>query len=256
MTIHELALRSGIGGLGLGLRAALPQCRTVCHVEGEAFRAAVLVARMESGDLDYAPIWSYLPSFDGRPWRRLVDLVSGTVEDGDVPHIARILDAVDPDVCFFCSDSRERLFALCDQLVGRDFQCVQNAYAAVDVGCPRPQVRSFVLARARHVTVEGNARHFVPRVGESSPVAGQRLGFPPRPDDAAALFVWGQSGCSQPFVLRDADGISDRLDRLHALEGAVIPALAAHAYARLWATLTASERLAHELATRREIVVH
>jgi hypothetical protein len=46
------------------------------------------------------------------------------------------------------------------------------------------------------------------------------------------------------------------MDRLSSLSESVIPAVAAHAYDRLWATMTESERLAYELANRREIVVH
>lgn len=256
MIIHELALRSGIGGVGLGVRSALPSCRTVCHVEGEAFFAAILAARMESGELDPAPIWSYLPSFDGRPWSSLVDLVSGTVEEGDVAHVARIIDAVDPDVCFFCSESRERLFVLCDELVGRGYQCVQNAYAAADIGCPVDQSRSFVLARARHVTMEGSGRFFVPRTEEQRSSRGECLGFPPSPSDPEAFAQWADAGGAKPCVLRGADGVSSRLDRLHALQSDVIPALAAYAYEHLWRSLTASDELALQLANRREIVVH
>lgn len=68
-----LSLCSGIGGIDLALRLSVPGARTVCYVEREAYACAVLAARMEAGDLDAAPVWSDLRSFDGGPWRGLVD---------------------------------------------------------------------------------------------------------------------------------------------------------------------------------------
>lgn len=73
----ELSLCAGIGGLTLGLRRAVVGLRTVCYVERDAYAAAVLVARMEKADLDRAPVWDDLATFDGKPWRGRVDLVSG-----------------------------------------------------------------------------------------------------------------------------------------------------------------------------------
>jgi len=48
----------------------------VAHVERDPFAAAVLVARMADQALDQAPVWDDLRSFDGRPWRGRVDLVT------------------------------------------------------------------------------------------------------------------------------------------------------------------------------------
>lgn len=70
-----LELCAGVGGLGLGVHIAEPRSRCVAYIEREAYAASVLVARMESGELDSAPVWSELATFDGRPWRGLVDCV-------------------------------------------------------------------------------------------------------------------------------------------------------------------------------------
>lgn len=74
--MDALALCSGIGGLEIGLGRAIRGLRVVCHVEREAFPAAVLVARMEDASLAQAPIWDDIASFDGKPWRGLVDLIT------------------------------------------------------------------------------------------------------------------------------------------------------------------------------------
>lgn len=76
MAIRALSLCAGIGGLDLGIRLARPDCHVVGFVERQAFAAAVLVAAMERGDLAQAPVWDSITTFDGRPWRGRVDLVT------------------------------------------------------------------------------------------------------------------------------------------------------------------------------------
>lgn len=65
--------------LGEGLRAGLAhlgvETRTVCHLEREAYQAAVLAARMEEGGLDAAPVWSDILTFDAGAWSGAVDCV-------------------------------------------------------------------------------------------------------------------------------------------------------------------------------------
>src|SRR4051794_20475467 len=68
-TFHVLSLCAGIGGIALGLKLALPHARTICYVENEATAAEKLVARMEDGALDEAPIWTNIKTFAGEPWR-------------------------------------------------------------------------------------------------------------------------------------------------------------------------------------------
>lgn len=74
---NVLSICSGIAGLDHGLRLACPTARPVCLVEGEAFAIACLVAQMRRGELAEAPIWTDLATFDGRPWRGVVDTVVG-----------------------------------------------------------------------------------------------------------------------------------------------------------------------------------
>jgi DNA (cytosine-5)-methyltransferase 1 len=73
--VNELALFAGAGGGILG--GQLLGWRTVCAVEREAYPAAVLAQRQNDGLLPAFPIWSDVTTFDGRPWRGIVDVVSG-----------------------------------------------------------------------------------------------------------------------------------------------------------------------------------
>ena len=73
--MNELALFAGAGGGILG--GKLLGWRTVCAVEWEQYPASVLCARQNDGLLPPFPIWDDVQTFDGKPWRGIVDVVSG-----------------------------------------------------------------------------------------------------------------------------------------------------------------------------------
>ena len=73
--MNELALFAGAGGGILG--GHLLGWRTVCAVEWEQYPASVLCARQNDGLLPPFPIWDDVQTFDGRPWRGIVDVISG-----------------------------------------------------------------------------------------------------------------------------------------------------------------------------------
>jgi DNA (cytosine-5)-methyltransferase 1 len=73
--MNELALFAGAGGGIIG--GKLLGWRTVCAVEFDAHARNVLVARQNDGSLETFPIWDDVRTFDGRPWRGIVDVISG-----------------------------------------------------------------------------------------------------------------------------------------------------------------------------------
>ena len=73
--LRELALFAGGGGGIIGGQTL--GWRTVCAVERDAYPASVLASRQNDGHLEPFPIYSDVCSFDGRPWRGCVDVVSG-----------------------------------------------------------------------------------------------------------------------------------------------------------------------------------
>src|SRR5262245_66198037 len=75
MALNELGLFAGAGG-GL-LASRLLGWRTVCAVEIEPYCQDVLRQRQRDGHLEPFPIWDDIRTFDGRPWRGHVDVVSG-----------------------------------------------------------------------------------------------------------------------------------------------------------------------------------
>ena len=73
--MNELALFVGAGGGILG--GKLLGWRTVCAVEINSFCARRLMQRQNEGHLSPFPIWDDVCTFDGRPWKGVVDVVSG-----------------------------------------------------------------------------------------------------------------------------------------------------------------------------------
>jgi DNA (cytosine-5)-methyltransferase 1 len=73
--LNELAFFAGAGG-GI-LASKLLGDRTVCAVERDLYDASVLVQRQNDGILPPFPVWSDVQTFDGRPWRRIIDSISG-----------------------------------------------------------------------------------------------------------------------------------------------------------------------------------
>lgn len=74
--LTELSLFTGYGGFSLGLRLARIPVRTVCYVEIDHYRQRVIQARIRDGLLNDAPIWDDIRTFDGGPWRGIVDIIT------------------------------------------------------------------------------------------------------------------------------------------------------------------------------------
>ena len=74
--LTELALFAGAGGTILA--GKLLGWRTVCAVEIDEYCQRVLLQRQQDGILEPFPIWDDAKSFDGRPWRGCVDIVTAS----------------------------------------------------------------------------------------------------------------------------------------------------------------------------------
>jgi DNA (cytosine-5)-methyltransferase 1 len=165
--LRGLSLCAGYGGLDLGLHIAEPGYRTVGYVEREAHAAAALVARMEDQALAPAPIWDDLRSFDGRPWRGRVHIVSagypcqpfsqagrrrGEHDPRHLwPEVERIVREVGPRWVFL-ENVEGHLSLGCREVVG-DLQRLgygvkAGLFTAAEAGAPHIRKRLFILADA------------------------------------------------------------------------------------------------------------
>lgn len=264
-TVNVLSLFSGIGGLDLGLRMALPRARTVCFVEREAACVEIMASRMSEGLLDSAPIWTDITTFDGRPWRGVVDCVIGGFPCQDISnagkragitgersglwsHYARILAEVEPAIVFIENVSAligRGLETVLRDLAALGFDAEWGCFRASDVGAPHKRERIFILALSPSRIAErwgrGRAREMGDpdhkglegRRGPKQRRADSTPPWPPGPkSDGWADYLSRWPGL-EPAIRRGPDGIAgwvDRIDRLRALGNAVVPAQAELAF--------------------------
>jgi DNA (cytosine-5)-methyltransferase 1 len=74
--VPYISLCSGYEGIGLGLHRCIQNLRCVAYCEREAFAIANLVAKMESGLLDAAPVFTDVTNF---PWADYAPYMAGGI---------------------------------------------------------------------------------------------------------------------------------------------------------------------------------
>jgi len=161
--MNELALFAGAGGGLLG--GHLLGWRTVCAVEWEPYAASVLLARQNDGILPPFPIWDDVQTFDGRPWRGIVDIVSGGFPCQDISaagrgagidgarsgmwsHMARIIGEVRPRYVFVENSpilTSRGLNRVLGDLASLGFNARWGVVSAADVGAPHKRDRIWIV---------------------------------------------------------------------------------------------------------------
>ena len=165
-SLNELHLFAGAGG-GI-LASELLGHRTVCAVEFNEYARNVLVARQNDGTFQPFPIWDDVRTFDGKPWRGIVDIVSGGFPCQDISvagngkgldgersglwsEFARIIGEVRPRYAFIENSPMltHRGFdrVLCD-LAAMGFDAEWCVLSAADVGAPHLRERIWILGHS------------------------------------------------------------------------------------------------------------
>lgn len=266
--MNELALFAGSGGGILG--AQLLEWRTVCAVERDAYSAQVLAQRQNDGLLEPFPIWSDVSSFDGRPWRGIVDVISGGFPCQDISiagkgagiegersglwtQMARIIGEVRPR--FVLVENSPALTArglgrVLGDLAALRYDAEWGVLSAADVKAPHKRERLWIVAYAsgigHGVEIEAvrTGRNAVESGGETVAHADSddqngggcavQMG---RLSIAREVAHDGQLGRTEwpvePAVGRMAHGVAHRVDRLTALGNGQVPRVAATAWRML-----------------------
>lgn len=167
MDTTHLSLCAGYGGLDLGLRRCLPDLRSVAYAEIDAFAIECLLARMESGSLDPAPLWPDVRTFPWDTFRHQVAVLSagypcqpfstaglrqGTNDPRHIwPSILDGIHAIEPSVCFF--ENVHGHLSLGLDVVLRDLQAAGyrstfGLFSASEVGACHERKRLFILAHS------------------------------------------------------------------------------------------------------------
>ena len=250
----------------MGLQLALGSVRTVCCVEHEAAAIEILAEAMETGCLDETPIWTSLQSFDGRPWRGVVDTLTagypcqpfskaGRRRGRDDPrhhwpHVRRIIGEAEPGIVFLenVSDHLSLGFQeVVQALQGMDYRIAAGLLTAAEIGSSQGRERLFILAvaDADRPRLPDAQQRLLAGPSETRLVQGPatqqlcRPLFPPGPespewdrkeDDAFAP--------AQSRLRLLADGLArDRAHWLRLLGNGVVPLQAAYAFMSLWSAL-------------------
>ena len=185
--LNELALFAGAGGGILG--GKLLGWRTVCAVEWEPYPASVLCARQNDGLLPPFPIWDDVQTFDGKPWRGIVDVVSGGFPCQDISaagkgagidgersgmwsHMARIVGEVRPRYVFvenspmLVTRGLERVLG---DLTSLGYDTKWTVMGAADVGANHKRDRIWIKAHLPNPdsishAMRGNSQDYAERV--------------------------------------------------------------------------------------------
>jgi DNA (cytosine-5)-methyltransferase 1 len=173
--MNELALFAGAGGGILG--GHLLGWRTVCAVEWEAYPASVLCARQNDGLLPPFPIWDDVQTFDGKPWRGIVDVVSGGFPCQDISaagkgagidgersgmwrEMARIIGEVRPKFVFVENSPmlvHRGLGTVLADLSIMGFDAEWGVIGADEIGAHHQRKRQWIVAHSNNSIGGGNA---------------------------------------------------------------------------------------------------
>ncbi len=154
-----------VGSTAIETNRDIPGYRTVGYVERETYAAATLEARMEDASLDWAVVWDDVASFDSRPWRNAVDIitagypcqpfsVAGKRRGADDPrhlwpHVARIIGEVEPTFVFLENVAHHLRLGfpeVASGLVGMGYRLAAGLFTAAEVGAPHKRERLFIFA--------------------------------------------------------------------------------------------------------------
>jgi DNA (cytosine-5)-methyltransferase 1 len=219
--VHELALFAGAGGGILG--GKLLGWRTVCAVEWEPYPASVLAARQNDKILPSFPIWDDVQTFDGKPWRGIVDVVSGgfpcqaystaaagrNTADDLWSEMRRIVADVAPRYVFAENVSRIAIDQAANDCEQMGYKTKAIAISAKDLGADHIRERYWLLAYSDH---DG-------KLLQSIDAEAPKL-------QELDKSVWK----NYPESLRMVNGLGCRMDRLKAIGNGQVPLCAATAW--------------------------
>ena len=236
-TVNELALFAGAGGGILG--GKLLGWRTVCAVEWDEHARAVLKARQDDGCLEPFPIWDDVQTFDGKPWRGLVDVVSGGFPCQDISaagkgagidgersgmwkHMARIVGEILPPFVFVENSPMlvgRGLAVVLGDLAEMGYDARWGIMGAHHAGAPHKRDRIWIVANSDKARC--HEKRTPPAIRNRKPSLIE-LGMGGVPS------WWKEDPADrsdQPEMDRVVDGVADYLGEIERLGNGQVPAV-------------------------------
>ena len=250
--LRELHLFAGAGG-GI-LAGQLLGHRTVCAVEWEPYAQAVLVARQNDGTFPPFPIWDDVQTFDGNPWRGIVDIVAGGFPCQDISvagngagldgersgmwhHMARIIGEVRPRYVLVENSpalTSRGLGRVLGDLAALGYDATWGVLGAHHAGGPHKRERIWILA--------DSAKKRAHRMGAIKSHESQEKRFerasewPSVPLDLHS-FIQPINPEAGGGTQRMDDGLAEGMDRLERTGNGQVASVAALAFQMLSARL-------------------
>jgi DNA (cytosine-5)-methyltransferase 1 len=223
--MNELSLFTGAGG-GL-LASTILGHNIVCAVERDDYCIEVLIQRQNERTLQPFPIWDDICTFDGKPWRGTVDLVSGgfpcqafssaargrNISEKDLwGQMLRVIREVQPKCVFAENVSEGAILQAQTDLLELGYNSEYLKLSAKDVGADHERERFWLLAYTDYYGELCRAEYAKTQIVQE-----------------LRNSVWE----AYPAELRVPDGLAFRMDRLKALGNGQVPIVAASAWCEL-----------------------
>ena len=194
-TQNIISFCTGYAGLELGLRRLSEAFRTICYVEIEAFACANLVAKIEEGKLDAAPIWTDIKTFPASWFSGKVHgitagypcqpfSVAGKRKGEDDPrhlwpYIRKHIEAIRP-LFVFCENVGGHLQMGFDEvyrsLAGMGYSVEAGLFTAAECGASHRRERLFILGYSQDKRCNwGESRQNKWREPTICPIAGTSI---------------------------------------------------------------------------------
>lgn len=223
--MNELALFAGAGG-GI-LASHLLGHSVVCAVERDEFCIEVLIQRQNDRVIPPFPVWDDICTFNGRPWRGTVDLVSGgfpcqafssAARGRNIPEkdlwgeMRRVIGEVQPSLVFAENVSERAILQAKRDLLEMGYTSKYIELSAKDLGADHIRKRFWLLAYTDDYSQLCSTKYAEAQVMQE-----------------LRNSVWE----TFPAELRVSDGVAFRLDRLKALGNGQVPLVATVAFCKL-----------------------
>ena len=189
--LNVISFCSGYGGIERGLDLAGTNHRVLAYVEIEAYAIANLVNKMESGQLDAAPIYTDLKTFPAHLFRDCVDLITGGYpcqpfsaagrRKGEEdprhlwPYIRRHIDSIRPTQCFFENVEGHISLGLSSVISDMEedgYSTTWGIFSAAEVGAPHQRKRVYILANTISHPIREQPRWVGRKDGQSETLTG------------------------------------------------------------------------------------
>ncbi len=166
-----IELCAGYGGICLGLKRVIPNLRVVAYSEIESFACANLVAKIEKGRLDAAPIWTDLKTFPAKEFYGKVDIITGGYPCQPFSHAGQRQGEDDPRHLWpyirSIVGSARPLYVFLENVEGHitlgldtvisdlgelGYRTTWGIFSASEIGAPHERKRVFILGRLADAT--------------------------------------------------------------------------------------------------------